>query len=102
MKVLEQVKVNNVIGVTNIWHTPIVENVFRVIKVRDLTKDPLAKSTIRRHGGTNSKVLVIGQGKDGRLHSFYSNSSTQIARLIPSIKKAYLSMIHRLPRKAQA
>jgi len=99
VSVLETCTVNDVISVTY-GDTP-TERVCRVIKVRDLTLNPLSpKSLTRRPNVKRGNRLVTCQDTDGKIRAFYSGVE-QTARPIPALRAGWLYLNKKLPARRQ-
>lgn len=95
--ILSRCRVNDVIGVT--YGDNPEERICRVIDVRDLQRQPLALSTVRKAPNIRrGNKLVTCQSTDGQIRSFYAGVE-QSARRIPRLRAAILYLRGQLPAR---
>lgn len=101
MSVLYNAKVNDVFAVRYGENVPNQERVGRVLKVRDLTEQPLHPDTVRRRPDVpRTSFMVTLQFKGGEVRNMYAGLEHE-SKTVPLIRRALLLVKGKLPPKTK-
>jgi hypothetical protein len=95
MKSIATYRVNDVISLQ--YGDRVNERICRVLKVRNLNKEPLSIKTLIRHPNTiRNNVLVTYKDTEGKIRSFYTGVEKS-ARKVNPLRVAILCLRGKLP-----